>query len=105
MPASTDYNSANTKCSKYPTESTANNFIGIRHMEGSEFGDSLYAEYQSGDQGTANIDFTHVDFVEYFNLTADNWQMHNLRNESLDVQKKLSAKLHTWFNCAGDSCP
>ena len=102
------YNTANTKCAKYPTESPANNFIGIRHMEGHpEFGDTLYSEFQTGNQAKKNIDFSDVDFVEYYNLTADTWQMENLRDApgTEDVQKKLSAKLRMWLNCAGDSCP
>jgi hypothetical protein len=36
----------------------------------SEFGDTSYALFQSGNQAQANIDFTKADFVEYFNLTA-----------------------------------
>lgn len=104
------YNSANAKCSgQYPTESAANNFIGIRHLEGSEFGDTLYAEYQTGNQNEApyGINFTRVDFVEYYNLTADTWQMNNLANASTtrEAQDKLKKKLHQWFECVGDECP
>ena len=35
----------------YPTESTANNFIGLRSMSGSSFGNTLYAEFETGNQG------------------------------------------------------
>jgi hypothetical protein len=95
------------KCGGYPTESPANNFIGVRHMAGSEFGDTLYSEFQSGNQQVADVNFTQVDFVEYYNLTADTWQMDNLRDApgTEGAQAKLKAKLHMWFDCAGDSCP
>jgi hypothetical protein len=48
------------------TEDPSNNFIGIRHMAGSAFGDSLYAEFQTGNQYTADISFgaDEVDFIE-----------------------------------------
>jgi len=54
-----------------------------------------------------SIDFQHVDFVEYFNLTADNWQMNNLWNASSTAaaQAKLHTKLHAWYNCHGTACP
>ena len=44
------YNSRNAKCENYPTESDANNFIGIRHFGGSDpvkpskYGDTSYTE-------------------------------------------------------------
>jgi len=47
------FNDPNTKCGDYPTEDRHNNFIGIRHMAGSAFGDTSYTEYQSGNQGDA----------------------------------------------------
>jgi hypothetical protein len=31
------------------------------------------------------VNFDAVDFVEYFNLTADNWQMMNLWNTSVNL--------------------
>jgi hypothetical protein len=31
------------------------------------------------------VNFDAVDFVEYFNLTADNWQMINLWNTSVNL--------------------
>jgi hypothetical protein len=36
----------------YKTESLANNFIGLRSMKGSAFGDMLYAEVRSGVAGS-----------------------------------------------------
>jgi hypothetical protein len=124
------YNSANCKCDGYCTEDTSNNFIGIRHVAGSPLGDTSYAEYQNGSQAKTNLDFsqviyiaqsffmaaaaalrvpvafnTQVDFVEYFNLTEDSWQMKNLHktapNATLQV---LHTKLHKWFECKGESC-
>jgi hypothetical protein len=102
------FNSPNAKCTGYITEDTSNNFIGLRHMAGSEFGDTSYAEYQTGNQQgkTGGIEFDEVDFVEYFNLTSDNWQMNNLHKTAPNTtQQLLHDKLHKWFQCRGDSCP
>ena len=100
------YNDPNTKCSKYPTEDSHNNFIGIRHMADSQFGDTSYTLYQTGNQGQANIDFTKSDFVEYFNLTADTWQMNNLwKTGDNATQKLLHDKLFDWYACKGANCP
>lgn len=64
------------KCGDYPTEDSHNNFIGVRHLEDSEFGDTSYTEFQTGNQAQeGGVNFDQVDFVEYFNLTDDNWQM------------------------------
>jgi hypothetical protein len=41
-------NMCNTNC--YPTESIANNFIVLRSMTGSRFGNTLYAEFATGNQ-------------------------------------------------------
>jgi len=99
------FNANNAKCGGYNTEDLHNNFIGLRHMSGSEFGDTSYTEYQTGNQGQAHIQFDDVDFVEYFNLTDDTWQMRNLwKSADQTVQKKLSDKLRVWFNCRGDDC-
>ena len=104
------FNSPNTKCRDYPTEDSHNNFIGVRHLAGSEFGDTSYTEYQTGNQADAEtngIQFDNVDFIEYFNLTADNWQMKNLWHDSgtTAAQEKLHAILHKWYKCKGDECP
>ena len=46
-----------------------------------------------------------IDFVEYFNVSEDKWQMHNLwKKGDEDVQAKLSAKLRVWFSCRGGDC-
>lgn len=67
----------NTKCIPecHNIEDASNNFIGIRHL-GGEYGNTMYAEYQTS--ATSNITFERVDFVEYFNVSADPWQMDNL---------------------------
>ena len=77
---------ANTKCwaidcstECYPTESTQNNYIGLRSMSGSRFGDTLYAEFQkSGGKHTGVPDFSHVDYHEYFDAAQDKWMMNNI---------------------------
>ena len=103
------FNSPNAKCTGYPTEDAHNNFIGIRHLAGNEYGDTSYAEYATGDLQKAPISFTpdQVDFVEYFNLTTDTWQMDNLWKDASTkaTQATLHTKLHAWYNCKGKSCP
>ena len=100
------FNRDYVKCRDYQIESSANNYVGIRHV-GGEFGDTLYAEYQAGNLAEEDVDFTEVDFVEYFNLTEDSWAMDNLRDApgAAAAQQKLHAKLLAWYACSGDSCP
>ena len=76
-------------------------------MPSSQHGDVSYSEFQTGLQQKANIQFDKVDFVEYFNVTADNWQMNNLwKHEDAQAEQKiLHDKLHQWFQCAGETCP
>lgn len=90
----------------HATESLQNNFIALRHMPTSSFGNTLYAEYQMGEQSIADVNFAAVDFHEYHNLTADPWQMHNAYS-SLDpsTSRALHEKLQQWFNCRGAECP
>lgn len=90
----------------YPTEDNQNNFRAVRGMPGSETGDVLYAEYQTGDQTQANVNFTKVDFVELFDISSDPWQMHNLANNSGSIPvPKLKQAVAQFYNCAGDTCP
>ena len=107
----------------YATESMANNFIALRTMPWSAHGNTLYTEYQNGSQIDEDVDFSRVDFIEHFNVTADKWMIHNLfpnnrsgagavKNKKISDADKassavsaLSAELHTWFHCAGDACP
>lgn len=99
------FNANNSKCGGYNTEDIHNNFIGLRHTAGSEFGDTSYAEYMTGSQGQSDVSFDAVDFVEYFNLTEDTWQMRNLwKTGDQTAQRKLSQKLRVWFNCRGADC-
>eukprot|EP00039_Didymoeca_costata_P016148 m.285816 g.285816 ORF g.285816 m.285816 type:complete len:386 (-) comp16343_c0_seq12:1048-2205(-) len=87
----------------YPTETTSNNFIAIRTMEGDKLSNMLYAEYQNGSQARMDIDFTDIAYYEYFNLTADPWEMNNLHG-SVDTSE-IKQRLHMYYNCAGSECP
>jgi N-acetylglucosamine-6-sulfatase len=99
------FNDNNSKCGGYNTEDVHNNFISVRYMPWSEFGDVSYTEYQSGKQHDNDIIFDAVDFVEYFNVSEDKWQMNNLwKTADKDVQAKHSAKLREWFSCRGGNC-
>jgi len=106
----------------YATESTANNFIAVRHMPWSTFGDTLYVEYETGQQITQDVNFSKIDFIEYFNATVDPWMMKNLHpkpdmpsfsssfsstSSSPILQKfeKLHEQVQAWFHCEGDACP
>jgi N-acetylglucosamine-6-sulfatase len=94
-------------CNKdcYRTEDEANNFIGLRSMGNSIFGDTLYAEFVTGSQYKADIDFSNVSFTEYYNASADPWMTNNLAPATgASALADLKKTLHTWFNCAGDSC-
>jgi N-acetylglucosamine-6-sulfatase len=90
----------------YPTESLANNFIALRSMTGSDFGNTLYAIYQNGSQYEANIDFSRVDFAEQYNATVDPWMTTNLcAGKMQGCNSNMEVELRKWFGCAGDSCP
>lgn len=93
-----------TEC--YPTESIQNNFIVLRSMPGSEFGDTMYAEFQTGNQNSKNIDFSNPDFYEFYNVTVDPWMMHNQYNNTpaATLQKHHTALIE-FAHCAGDACP
>jgi hypothetical protein len=95
-----------TNC--YATESIANNFIAVRSFPafGSEVGNTLYAEYETGNQGNVDINFTNPDFHELYDNDNDTWQMNNLWNKTGDdLKAKLHAKLMAFFRCSGDNCP
>jgi len=90
----------------YPTEDRTNNFIAVRNMPGSELGDTLYAEFETGDQKESNLEFIKPDFIEYYNHSSDPWQMNNLHKAATPtMMQALHKKVHRWFNCAGSSCP
>ena len=105
-------NLCNEAC--YPTESPANNFIGLRFMPGAQHSGITYAEFQTGNQINGDIAFQHVDFVEMYNNTEDRWQMHNLipngATEGVALQDgtssvgHLHAMVHQWYNCKGSTC-
>ncbi|KAL3927810.1 MAG: hypothetical protein SGPRY_002661, partial [Prymnesium sp.] len=96
-----------TSCSSecYPTETVDNNFIALRHIGRGEFGDSLYAEFQTGEQDMGEVDFSRPpSFVEFFNVTRDPWQMQNLRSATSRFQQTIRDRLHTSLACTGKSC-
>jgi hypothetical protein len=73
----------------------------------SPFGNTLYAEYQTGNQKNADVDFSKkVDAFEYYNATADPWMLDNAYSSATkDLQTALHVELQKWFKCAGASCP
>lgn len=90
----------------YPTESTANNFIALRVPATESSRNTLYAEFQEGDQGVADIAFNNLNFKEFYDVDQDPWQMHNLAKDdgNLEEMRALSVRLHKWFQCSGASC-
>ena len=93
----------NVSC--YHTETPDNNYIAMRTMEGSAFGDALYAEFASGNQGNTPIDFSNRTFTEYFK-GSDKWQLNNLhKTTSAAALKKMHDALQVWYKCKGDKCP
>mmetsp|Transcript_26042 Transcript_26042/g.67086 ORF Transcript_26042/g.67086 Transcript_26042/m.67086 type:complete len:502 (-) Transcript_26042:330-1835(-) len=88
----------------YRTEDQHNNFIALRSLANGT--NTLYTEYQTGDLADGDILFDKVDFVEYFDVAADPWQMRNLANSSeAAVVGDLHRELRRWYECAGDACP
>eukprot|EP00971_Amphidinium_carterae_P060137 1190096-Amphidinium_carterae.1 len=87
----------------YPTEDTHNNFIALR-MRSIER-DSVFMQYQSGNQGEADINFTTVDFEEYYDIDKDPWQMNNLAVQSPPELVEMRQRLQMWMSCAGSTCP
>ena len=72
------------------------------------FGNTLYAEFQHGNADKAAVNFSagDVNFHEFYDASADKWQMHNLFNATSQATlDALHTKLHDAFNCAGDACP
>merc|ERR1712032_369021 len=88
----------------HATEDLTNNFIAIRKLtEGSNV---VYAEYQTGDQSTENVEFDNVTFVEYYDLATDHVQLKNkAKSAPKEEMQPLSDRVHTWFRCAGKACP
>eukprot|EP00035_Acanthoeca_spectabilis_P040236 m.68323 g.68323 ORF g.68323 m.68323 type:complete len:201 (-) comp9914_c0_seq1:62-664(-) len=94
----------NTDC--YPTESLANNFIVLRSMTDSTFGDTMYAEFQTGNLNSGPISFESPDFYELYDASTDPWMMNNIYNNT-DVAKikAMHDTLHAFASCSGDTCP
>ena len=87
------------------TESIANNFIVLRSMAGSRFGNTLYVEFETGDQMQTNIQFKNLSYVEYYDLDKDAWMMNNAIDAPSTPKASLAAELHKWYDCQGDACP
>jgi len=91
-----------TNC--YDTETPANNFIALRNLSPGD--NTLYAEFQTGDLSSGDVDFAGVDFKEYYDMEKDPWQMNNLANHTSQAKlESMHGMLHRWFKCAGDQCP
>lgn len=88
----------------YTTEDQANNFIALREL--GDGNDKIYAEFQTGDLTDEPVNFDKVDFVEYFDVDKDPWQMQNLAKTTPKADlAPLHARLHKWLHCSGNSCP
>jgi hypothetical protein len=75
-------------------------------MTGSKFGNTLYAEFATGNQGPKNnIDFSKPDFYEYYELDSDPWEIDNKHGAAQQVTDAMAVELHKWFDCAGVTCP
>ena len=67
---------------------------------------TLYAEFQTGDLANGDIKFDAVDFVEYYDVDKDPWEVNNLATIApASVLAPLKKQLHKWFDCSGASCP
>lgn len=75
-------------------------------MAGSKYGNTLYAEYQTGHLSQKPIDFDALNFHEYYNLDTDEWEMDNLYNKTdKALLSSMHDTLHQWYNCKGRECP
>lgn len=81
-----------------------NNYIAVRTINKST--NTLYAEFMTGDKKTEEIDFSRIDFIEYYDLDKDPWMLNNnyatIKAEKL---KELHEQVHFWFKCKGTTCP
>merc|ERR1712232_240108 len=88
----------------FETEDLTNNFIALREL--GEGNNMVYAEFQTGDMTNSNIQFDNISFVEYYDLSKDPWEMHNLAKTTPAAKlAALRTRLRQWFQCAGASCP
>ena len=75
-------------------------------MEGSKFGNKLYAEFQEGSQIKEDIDFSSPTFYELYDMEKDPWSLKNLYREAQDSDlAAMHKELHAWYACKGDGCP
>jgi len=92
------------KSNCYPTEDSSNNFIALRSLTPDD--NTLYAEFQKGDLADGKVEFDAVDFKEFYDVSADPWEMNNIVHTVPTAQLAAKhEKLHRWFNCVGDACP
>ena len=66
----------------------------------------LYAEFATGDQRQANIDFRAPDFYELFDMDADPWSLKNIYASAPKEQlREAQARVKLWYECSGAACP
>lgn len=86
---------------RHPLDDWSNTYIGIWFRN--ESVSWKYAEY---DPYGKQSNFTSVYFTEFFDLSADPWELKNLANETGHEQQLdfLHGELRKWYECKGDSC-
>jgi len=113
----------------YPTESSANNWRAVRQVapaveaewrrpslaaveeaaaaeEAAGQADFLYAEFVTGDQGDADLNFSKPDFYELYDMATDAWSMRNVYAATPKARlDRMRARLSLWYDCLGDTCP
>ena len=89
-----------------------NNYIAVRHLPGSKYGNILYAIFQwanNTNYGVGNVDFQQPFFFEYYDMDNDPWQMRNIYDQmnatNPDVIAELHAEVQARLRCKGASCP
>lgn len=66
----------------------------------------LAVEYQSGNLGSAAIEFDAVDYIEIYDYATDKWAQKNLVNSTETAAKQaMKTELHKWYKCKGQECP
>jgi len=79
----------------------SNTYRAIRSTRG-KYEDMLYAEFTAvSDMHT----FTNVTFYEYYNMTTDPHQLHNIYHDMApELQGELHALVDAEFHCQGATC-
>lgn len=86
----------------YATESNANNWRALRNLKD----DFLYAEFETGDQGSRDLVFDKPDFYELYNMSTDPWSLHNLYSTTPKPSlERMRKRLQAWYECVGAACP